>query len=143
MQNNLKQISVVLYRLKRQWGLQVKYYQLGKQTHNVETGDITREYTIITVRRAPVLPNMVDRHFVYDLAYIAASKNFTEGGYFERNQRTIIFDAKDLPRGFVPNGDDHVEFDEKRYEIKSIDHLEQRRGYLLTVAAIDNAETVG
>jgi len=142
-QNVLRQITAILYRLKRQYGLKVIYYQYTSQTNNVETGEITREYNTITVRRAPVLPDNLDRSFVYDLTFIAANNNFVGGALFDRHVRTLIIDAKDLPKGMKPNLDDHIEFDDERYEILKVTMLEQRKGYLFRLQAIDSAETVG
>jgi len=143
LQNVLRQITVILYRLKRQYGLKVTYYKFDDQTNNVETGEISRSYTTFIVQRAPVLPNDLDRHFVYDLTFIAANNNFVEGALFDRKARTLIVDAKDLPKGFKPSMDDHIEFDDQRYEMKRITALEQKKGYLLTVEGIDSSETVG
>ena len=72
-QNLLRQITVILYRLKRQWGQKVDVYQFVSQTNNVETGAIQRTYNKITVRRAPVLPNEIERRAIYDLTFIAAN----------------------------------------------------------------------
>ena len=142
-QNVLRQITVILYRLKRQYGLPVTYYQVTNSTDNVETGEISRTYNSFNIRRAPVLPDNLDRSFVYDLTFIAANNNFVEGAFFDRHIRTLIIDAKDLPTGFEPNMNDHVEFDDVRYELKKITHLEKRKGYLLRVEALDSSETVG
>ena len=142
-QNVLRQITVILYRLKRQYGLRVTYFQFTSQTNDVETGDIARTYITFVIKRAPVLPDNLDRSFIYDLSYIAANNNFVGGAYFDRHIRTLIIDAKDLPKDFIPNLNDHVEFDDIRYEIKKITHLEKRKGYLLRVEAIDSSEPVG
>jgi len=141
-QNVLRQITVILYRLKRQYGRPIVIYQYVGQDNNVETGEITRNYNTIMVRRAPVLPNNIDRSFVYDLTFIAANNNFVGGAYFDRKHRNIIIDAKDLPKDFVFTNDDHLEFDDQRYEIKRIDQLELKKGYLLSLDGIDSSETV-
>lgn len=142
-QNVLRQITVILYRLKRQFGQRVTIYQYDSQTNNVETGEISRTYNTIVVRRAPVLPNNIDRSFIYDLTYIAANNNFVGGGLFDRKQRNLIFDAKDLPKDFVFTNDDHIEFGGQRYEIKTIDHLEAKKGFLMSVEGIEPSDTVG
>jgi len=142
-QNVLRQITIVLYRLKRQYGLAVTVYQYRDQTQDVETGEIQRFYNTILVKKAPVLPNEIDRHFVYDLTFIAANNNFVGGALFDRKIRQVIFDAKDLPKNFVFTNDDHIEFDDQRYEIKKITALEKKKGYILLVEGIDNSEPVG
>ena len=142
-QNVLRQISLILYRLKRQYGLKVAYYQYVSQTNDVETGEITREYNTVSIRRAPVLPDNLDRSFVYDLTFIAANNNFVGGAFFDRHIRTLIIDAKDLPKGMKPTKDDHIEFDEQRYEILKIVTLEKKKGYLFRLQGLDSAEAVG
>ena len=142
-QNVLRQITVILYKLKRQFGLRVTVYQFVDQTNNIETGEITRNYNTFIVKRAPVLPNNIDLSFVYDLTFIAANNNFVGGAFFDRKIRNVLFDAKDLPKDFVFTNDDHIEFDDQRYEIKRIDSLEKKKGFLLSVEGIDNSETVG
>jgi len=139
-QNVLRQITVILYRLKRQYGLRIEYFQFVDQTHNVETGDITRNFTKIVIKRAPLLPDNLDRSFVYDLTFIAANNNFVGGAFFDRHIRTLIVDGKDI--SFTPNNDDHIEFENERYEILKITELEQRKGYLFRLQAIDSAELV-
>jgi hypothetical protein len=142
-QNVLRQISVILYRLKRQYGLKVVIYQLEEQTQNVETGEISRKFKTIPVRRAPVLPEKIDQSFVYDLTFIAANNNFVGGGLFGRKIRRIIFDTKDLPKNFTFTNDDHIEFGNQRYEIRDITALERQKGFLVAVEGIDSSETVG
>lgn len=140
-QNVLRQITVILYRLKRQFGRPIVIYQYVDQTNNVKTGEITRNYNTISVRRAPVLPNNIDRSFVYDLTFIASNNNFVGGAYFDRKLRNMIVDAKDLPRDFVFTMDDHIEFDDQRYEIRRLDQLERKKGFLLSLEGIDSSET--
>lgn len=141
-QNVLRQITTILYRLKRQYGLKVVYYQYVDQENNVETGEINRRYNTITINRAAVLPDNIDRSFVYDLTFIAANNNFVGGAFFDRHIRTLIVDAKDLPKDMRPNKDDHIEFDDQRYEILKITILEQRKGYLFRLQGLDSSETV-
>jgi len=142
-QNVLRQITVILYRLKRQYGLRATIYQPASPINDVETGDITLTYTTFAIRRAIVLPDKADRSFIYDLTFIAANNNFVGGALFDRKKRTIIVDAKDVPKTFEPTMNDHIEFDGKRYELESIDSLEQQKGFLFRVQEIDNSTPVG
>lgn len=141
--NLLRQNRVILYRLRLNYGLPIKYIIPETATHNVETGAISRTFRQINIRRAIVLPTTQIRDFVYDLAYIAASKNFTAGGYFEKGNRTIILDARDLPNDVEPNLNHHIEFDDQRWEIAKITRAEDRRGYIFTVSATDAGDLVG
>lgn len=142
MQNNLREIRKIIYRLKRSYGLRLTYYRPESQTHNVETGEISRVFRTIEIKRAILLPSKLDRSFVYDLTYIAANNNFVGGAYFDRNRRVIMLDGADVPRDFVPEIDDHLTFDSKRYEVLEVNATAQYRAFLLRVQAISNSEPV-
>lgn len=141
--SQLRKHRVFLYKLKRQFGQKAVLYVPTTNDHNLLTGVISREYTKITIKRVMLLPATLDRSFIYDLAFIAASKNFTGGGYFDRNQRMAIIDAKDLPKDLKPKIKMHIEFDDERYEIKSIESIPPRAGYILMMQSISNADKVG
>ena len=141
--SQLRKHRIFLYKLKRQFGQKAVLYVPTTNTHDIKTGVISREYTKITLKRTILLPATLDRSFIYDLAYIAASKNFTGGAYFERNQRMAIIDAKDLPKDLKPKIKMHIEFDDERYEIKTIDSIPPRSGYIIMMQSISNADKVG
>ncbi|MDB4726353.1 hypothetical protein OAF54_02860 [bacterium] len=140
MQNNLREVSKIIYRLKRQFGLRLDYYIPTGDDHDVETGEINRSYTVHSIKRAILLPSRIDRSFVYDLTFIAANNNFVGGGFFDIKNRVILIDGKDIK--FEPTLNDHVEFEDDRYEIKEINQLAGKHAYLLRVQAIDSGEAV-
>lgn len=138
--NNLRQIKVIIYRLKRNFGLPLDFINRGAITHNVTTGAITTPAdTTISVKRAIILPTRLIRDFAYDLSYIAANKNFTYGGFFDISSRVIIIDAKDLPSGFEPSQNDHVVFEGKKHEIKEIHEAEQNTAFLMVTKELKAA----
>lgn len=101
MANVLRQIKNIVYRLKRQYGVQaVLEYRTAADEYNLENGGITRHTSRITIKRAILLPQAIKTDFVYDLSFIAANKNFTYGGEFQTGTRIFIIDAKDLMTGF-------------------------------------------
>ena len=65
---------------------------------NLQTGVATVNPTDYLIKRMISLPIKRDRTFEYDLAYIAVGKNFTYGGYYDRNRREFILDARDMPK---------------------------------------------
>ncbi len=137
----LKNHRQIMYQLRRNWGMEVFVYR-PTRVQDILTGRVTSGFKIHTIPHAPVLPATETRAFVYDLAYIAASKNFTEGGYFDKKQRWIILDGRELKKGFVPDLNDFVVFETRQYEIKVIQHIEELAAYRLTVVAIRNQEKV-
>ena len=139
----LRQNKVTIYRFKRLFGRALTFLILETNSHNVRTGAIARTYTQINIKRAVILPPTLDRSFVYDLAYIAAGKNFTEGGFFDRTQTMILIALKDLPKTFVPKIKNHVEFDGGRHEIRTVTTYPETASMILTTINISNSETVG
>lgn len=139
--NNLRQIRIILYRLKRSYGLPARIKRPTRNDYDITTGAITREYLEIPIRRVIVLPTNDARKFAYDLAFIAANKNFTYGGFFDKNTRNMIIDVKDLPRGFVLSSDDHLVFEDRAYAIKDFQLAEHNQGYLLTVTEIESTDS--
>lgn len=134
--NALRQNKVILYKLKREYGMNVTIRIPTTNDYNITTGAVTREYTEVAVRRAIVLPKRLTRDFVYDLAYIASNKNFTEGGFFDKSARNIIVQNSDL-KGNIPNLEWECVFQNKDYAVKEINEVEDNEGYILTCTGLD------
>lgn len=141
MANLLREISAVLYRLKREFGLPAQL-RVVNDSYNIETGDVTPANTDYSIRRVIMLPRRSVRDFVYDLSFIAANKNFTYGGLFDVDRRIIIIDAKDLPSGVRPTQDMIIIFATEQYDILEVQRAEMDRGYLLVCKHVASAETV-
>ena len=142
MAGNLRKHRAIFYKLQRDWGLQVTLYRPITSVEDLQTGKLSRGFQTLIVEKAPVLPADVDRSFVYDLAYIAATKNFTEGAFFDRKQRFVILPARQLPKHFEPNLDDFIVFKTQGYSIQGIQFIEEVAGYRLRVIAIENQRNV-
>jgi hypothetical protein len=139
----LRKHKILIYKFKRMFGQKVDFYVPVRSDHNILTGQIIREYDKITIKKAIVLPKTLDRSFVYDLAYIASNKNFTGGSYFDRNQRVMILDAKDLPKTLKLKIKMHIEFEDERFEIKTIETVAPKAAHIITLQSLSNADTVG
>lgn len=138
----LRKHRQILYQLKRDWGLSVQIFRPTSASHDVTTGEIARTFEVHSVKDAPVLPKHKKREFVYDLAYIAAGKNFTEGAFFDKGQRQVIIEQRDLPKGFEPNLDDFVVFNFEKHEIKEVEVAEEFAAFRLMITSIDNQKRV-
>ena len=137
-----RQHRVTIYQLKRLWGTVVDYFVPTANAHDILTGDITRTYDKTTIRKAIVCPKVLDRSFVYDLAFIASAKNFTGGGYFDRHTRNVILDASDLPTGFVPKVKHHLQFENDRFEIKTVETIFDNAIFVIGCQSLSNADQV-
>ena len=137
--NTLRQIRQIVYSLTRTYGVHVDIYQPDDAiTNDRRTGEITKTFSITRLSHVMVLTGEMIRTFTYDLSYIASNKNFTYGGLFERNTRIFIFNRADMAKSFRFDLNDHLVYDSRRYEIKSIDKTAGEYGYL--VLANDIAE---
>ena len=140
-QNNLREIRIILYRLKRNYGLPAMIRRPLTTVQDVTTGAITRTYTDISIKRVIVLPTRDLRNFIYDLSFVAANKNFTEGGLFDEKTRSMIIDIKDAPKGFVLTMNDHLVLETRRYEIKYFELAEHNQGWILQCIELDSSDS--
>jgi len=136
MANNLRQNKVILYKLTKLFGARVLFYRPIENEYDLTTGEITRAYIEISVRRAIVLPSKLSREFVYDLSYIASNKNFTYGGYFDETTRHMILKKSQL-KGYTPELDWQCDYKNKKYVVKEADETEDGAGYIISCNALD------
>lgn len=142
--NRLAFISKVLYRLKRRYGEPVDLIRRLSSTVDRETGLKTVRTATIRLKRVICLPAQLSREFSYDLAYIAAAKNFTYGGFFDTTERRFIVDTRDLPADFEIKIGHYLVYDQVRYDVKTVERFEDARAFFVqakqTVASdLDNA----
>ena len=135
--NNLRENKNILYQLKRQFGVSVTWKYPLTNDYDVTTGAVSRTYQTIKVRKTIVLPTRYTRDFVYDLAYIASNKNFTEGGYFDKTIRNFIVLKKDL-KGHTPTLEWECTYKDKIYVVKEIQETEDGAGLILTCNSLDS-----
>ncbi len=142
-QNLLRQITQIIYRLKRNYGDRVVIVQVGVTTNNLKTGKATQKTIMIEVNRAAILPANQKRDFDYDLSFIAANKNFTYGGFFDKIDMVIIVDNFDLldetnePAKLSNN--DKVLYLGQEYEIANLDVTQDFKSQLLALKRTESA----
>lgn len=112
-------------------------------THvDVETGRQTITYDRARINRGVVLSSRIDSAFAFDLAYLAASRDFTEGGIFQTQTRSVLLDRDDVPRDWGPIGTEQwVMVGDIRYDVKRVTDL-KGYGYKLLVAETRGQEVV-
>lgn len=135
-QNLLRQIKVVLYRLKRSFGLPMIYRRRLSDTYDLETGALTAVVVDIPIRRGILMPLDQVRKFAYDLTYIAANKNFTYGGFFDKLAKVVILEQSDLPRHFQPNLNDFIIIDSVEYCISKMELSEQNVAWVIGISSV-------
>ena len=139
--NNLRQIRIILYRLKRSYGLPLRIRHPLSLDNDILTGEITKKYQEISIKRAIVLPASELSKFSATLASLRSNANFRYGGTVDTNTRNVIIDVKDLPIDFKLTTEDHVVFEDRAYQIKDFQLAEHNQGYLLTVVEITSSDS--
>ena len=130
--NNLRQIRVLMYRLKRNFGLSMTLRQTSR-VHNLETGVTTPTNTDIEIKRAIFPPAKEWQAFI-------SLGNFNYGGYFDKTARDVIIDAKDL--SVVPTTEDSIIFQTRQYAILSVAEAENTMAYLIRMKETARGATI-
>lgn len=136
-----REMRQLLYPIKRRRGEPVQIHQIDDNTVNLESGAITKSYLTHKVKKAIVLPIDTNRSFVYDLAFIAANKNFTGGGFFDKLNTTVIIDMKELPTGIVISLNDYCSIKGVTYKVSKSNVFEDSF-YILVIQTISNFESL-
>ena len=76
-------------RVIRKYGTKVTWLMASGASTDLDTGEKIDLMTPKEIRKALILPEEVTEKFTYDLSYIAANKNFIEGGFYAQGRRTI------------------------------------------------------
>jgi|WetSurMetagenome_2_1015567.scaffolds.fasta_scaffold24663_4 hypothetical protein len=127
-----RRIRQILYALKKAFGSTIVLYKLEVASTNYTTGIKSSTTSSITIPRCIVLPVRLQREIIQSIAQISANKMFAYGGSFDGGTREFVIDARDLPSGYNIDLDDYLVYDNRRYDIKNIEILEQRTGWHLT-----------
>ena len=149
--NTLRQISLIVYKLKRQFGLPatLRYPDNDASGYNIKTGGTNITYIDLAIKRLIRLPRRNISDFVYDLSFIAANKNFTYGGEFDTNDRWFIVDIKDLTQDYrYPNPvleittEYYIIIENRTYKIYEVNLAEDNNAYLLRGREIVSSDSV-
>lgn len=122
-------VKQIVYKLKRQYGQIAILRRQHAGSKDYTTGVSSLTTTDYTIKKAILLPVKTRVQFSYDLAFIAANKNFTYGGMYDRNIRTVIIDAKDIP--IIPQTNDEVIFGNDKYIVLEITNALDNDAYIL------------
>lgn len=131
--------SRTLYELKKRYSKIVTICYDLRETVNVVQGRRTVDKKTLTLK-AIVLPTSMHKKFAYDIAFLAANKNFTYGGFFTERALEIIFPIKEL-KGLELGSDNtsYLIVDNVRYNIKKTEKYEDDEMYSI-VAISDSKE---
>jgi hypothetical protein len=76
----------------------------------------------------------LQREVLQTVAQMSANKTFSYGGSgsFESGVREFIIDARDLPSSYTISLEDWIVYDNRRYDFKNMEQLEQNTGWHIT-----------
>ena len=135
MVQQYRHVKNTVYNLKKRYGQIITLTrQTTAGTTDYTTGVVSGRVTSdLIVKKAVLLPSRSVRTFTYDLAFIAANKNFTYGGLYDKSQRRLIIDQKDITGSFVVDLDTTVTIGTKKYEVKEVVEYEEQSAILLVI----------
>ena len=137
MSTNYREIKKILYRLKREKGQTGTIIEITKGVTNFRTGTKDVAKVLVSVKRMIFLPFMDITKFSYPLTYIASNKNFTYGGFYDAQQRTVIIDRKDYSGELTPQH--RILVGTKEYELTHITMTEEDSGYIALLHRVANS----
>ena len=126
MRPRQRAIKGFIQRWKRRHGQAVTFTKTtANSSINTTTWARTENETDVVIKKAVVFsPAKRQRDFVYDLAYIAAQKNFTEGGFFDHEIISVVFLASDIPSISDINMSDKFTIGTREFEIMNVSDYE-------------------
>jgi hypothetical protein len=103
---------------------------------NAQTGGITRAYNVININKVLILPTDLLRDFEYDIAFLAANKNFTFGGFFDKDKVVVAVKHRDL-MGHIPvELEDHMIYLNKKWQVKKVQEYADLQCFVIEMQAL-------
>lgn len=128
-----------LYVLKRRYGTKLDLYHIISIVPNLETGKKITNKIKYKIRRAILLPTLLQEQFLLSAASLKADRAYPQSAT-QTGTKLIIIDNEDLPDNFEIGKNDYLVIRHVRYDIKSINDFEHGYGLLLTVKEVEGSE---
>lgn len=127
-----REMRQTLYQLKKEYGAPCDVYKLDSASTDYKTGAKTATKSVISVRKAVVMPALTMRKIFQGISYLSASKPFASlgGQGWDGTSRAFIFEGRDLP-GYDWEVEDWIVYRDKRYDVAEIEELEHDSGWLI------------
>jgi hypothetical protein len=120
-----------IYTLKKEYGVSIVLYKLLTASTNRDTGVKTETHTSHPITRAVVLPLKEVPEVIKNISVLSANKRFAFGGYFDTGTRMFLIDRKDVPGIDDLTVHDWIIYKDKRYDIKSLEELEDNTSWIV------------
>lgn len=123
---------LVLYSLKRQYGVALDLYKLTASQTDVRTGVTTVTKTVYHIPRAIALPVGWSRARMPSIS--SANKDYVAGGSRDTNTRDFIVDKKDAVGLTALTADDWVVYQGVQYQVSKVETFDN--GWIVTTSDI-------
>ena len=120
-----------IYTLKREYGVSIVLYKLLTTNTDRDTGVKTETHTSYPISRAVVLPLKEIPEVIKNISILSANKRFAFGGYFDTGTRMFLIDRKDVKDVEDLTVHDWIIYHDKRYDIKSLEELEDNTSWIV------------
>lgn len=128
-------VSRVINRLRIRYGVPMDYYYPTTNIFDVASGGVSRTYSVLNMKKVLILPTSLQRDFDYDIAFLAANKNFTFGAFFDKDNVVVLIKYADL-LGHIPKLEDHVIYLNKKWQVKKAQEYADLKCYILEIIAL-------
>lgn len=129
-----KEVKKILYHLKKLYSKQIQLVFYSDSTFSVDTGTLVKTSIPIIIRKAIVLPVSKSKQFSYDLAYLAASRNFTYGGEYIQEDGWVIIERSDLEGNTINVSNTKCIVDGSSYNVVKTSSLVEELGIMFAIA---------
>jgi hypothetical protein len=133
-----KTLRRVIYRLKWKFGRPADLYRDVPGEYDPKTGQRPLQQSKIHIDRMIVFPGLIQRDFFFSISVIRANSQFVTGGDVALDDRQFIVDSKDLPKGYEIRDADYIVMDNQRWDLKTIEMIDEGTGYFLSGRKIVN-----
>lgn len=123
-----------MYTLKRQYREIVDIYSPTVGELDLSTGLQPTTYNVNRCKNAIVLEaktNITGQFTIADRGL----RPLLQGGYLNSGDRIFIFDAKDLPKGFIIDLQQYFVYNHIRYEVKEVSAFSKNLAYIAAATA--------
>jgi hypothetical protein len=131
-----------MYRVQRLFGTPAYVRKPNTTTEDVTTGRTNYTYDTYFVRRLAIVPGDKQQHFIYDLTYLAANKNFAYGGFFTTAQMIGILNTDDIPRNVVIDETWDIIINSRKHQIEKVAMIEEARIAVLALKLLENTPPI-